>query len=118
MLWNFTTTPIFTKEMLREKNLSRVHVFEVTFIRTSNLAFVSALMTQLEVSTPVTHCGYDWLQLSTNLYVERVLEFFMERMDDWSMEQHGIPIPSSRLVTAAKTSVGISSKEKCKEPGS
>ncbi|XP_059287241.1 eukaryotic translation initiation factor 3 subunit H-like [Lycium ferocissimum] len=44
-------------------------------------------MTELEPDTPVTQCDYERLQLSTNPYLERNVEFLIECMDDLSMEQ-------------------------------
>ncbi|XP_022761780.1 eukaryotic translation initiation factor 3 subunit H isoform X2 [Durio zibethinus] len=56
-------------------------------IKVSNSALISAFMTELESDTPVTQCDYDRLQLSTNPYMERNMEFLIECMDDLSMEQ-------------------------------
>ncbi|KAF3673493.1 Eukaryotic translation initiation factor 3 subunit H [Capsicum annuum] len=77
----------FTGEKLREKNLSWVDIFEEIPIKVSNSALISAFMTELEPDTPVTQCDYERLQLSTNPYLERNVEFLIECMDDLSMEQ-------------------------------
>ncbi|KAH7522892.1 hypothetical protein JRO89_XSUnG0088600 [Xanthoceras sorbifolium] len=77
----------FTGEKLREKNLSWVDIFEEIPIKVSNSALVSAFMTELEPDTPVTQGDYDRLQLSTNPFLERNMEFLIECMDDLSMEQ-------------------------------
>ncbi|XWS13289.1 hypothetical protein CRYUN_Cryun36dG0024700 [Craigia yunnanensis] len=77
----------FTGEKLREKNLSWVDIFEEIPIKVSNSALISAFMTELESDTPITQCDYDCLQLSTNPYMERNMEFLIECMDDLSMEQ-------------------------------
>ncbi|CAA2957492.1 eukaryotic translation initiation factor 3 subunit H [Olea europaea subsp. europaea] len=77
----------FTGEKLREKNLSWVDIFEEIPIKVSNSALISAFMTELETDTPVKQCGYDRLQLSTNPFLERNMEFLIECMDDLSMEQ-------------------------------
>ncbi|CAK9170623.1 unnamed protein product [Ilex paraguariensis] len=77
----------FTGEKLREKNLSWVDIFEEIPIKVSNSALISAFMTELEADTPVTQCDYDRLQLSTNPFLEKNVEFLIECMDDLSMEQ-------------------------------
>ncbi|KAK9991349.1 hypothetical protein SO802_026334 [Lithocarpus litseifolius] len=77
----------FTGEKLREKNLSWVDIFEEIPIKVSNSALISAFMTELEADTPVTQCDYDRLQLSSNPFLERNMEFLIECMDDLSMEQ-------------------------------
>ncbi|TYH55520.1 hypothetical protein ES332_D09G240700v1 [Gossypium tomentosum] len=77
----------FTGEKLREKNLSWMDIFEEIPIKVSNSALISAFMTELESDTPVTQCDYDRLQLSSNPYMERNMEFLIECMDDLSVEQ-------------------------------
>nr|GEU95031.1 eukaryotic translation initiation factor 3 subunit H [Tanacetum cinerariifolium] len=77
----------FTGEKLREKNLSWVDIFEEIPIKVSNSALVSAFMTELEADSPVTQSDYDRLQLSTNPFMERNMEFLIECMDDLSIEQ-------------------------------
>jgi len=77
----------FTGEKLREKNLSWVDIFEEIPIKVSNSALISAFMTDLEGDAPVTQCDYDRLQLSTNPFMERNMDFLIECMDDLSMEQ-------------------------------
>ncbi|KAF9597278.1 hypothetical protein IFM89_016419 [Coptis chinensis] len=56
-------------------------------IKVSNSALINAFMTELEADTPVTQCDYDRLQLSTNPFMERNVEFLIKCMDDLSMEQ-------------------------------
>ncbi|OMP06526.1 eukaryotic translation initiation factor 3 subunit H [Corchorus olitorius] len=80
----------FTGEKLREKNLSWVDIFEEIPIKVSNSALISAFMTELESDTPITQCDYDRLQLSTNPYMERNMEFLIECMDDLSVEQQKV----------------------------
>ncbi|XP_071705761.1 eukaryotic translation initiation factor 3 subunit H-like [Rutidosis leptorrhynchoides] len=77
----------FNGEKLREKNISWVDIFEEIPIKVSNSALVSAFMTELEADSPVTQSDYDRLQLSTNPFMERNMEFLIECMDDLSMEQ-------------------------------
>ncbi|CAL5407031.1 unnamed protein product [Camellia sinensis] len=77
----------FTGEKLREKNLSWVDIFEEIPIKVSNSALISAFMTELEADSPVTQCDFDRLQLSTNPFMARNVEFLIECMDDLSMEQ-------------------------------
>ncbi|GJX56352.1 eukaryotic translation initiation factor 3 subunit H [Tanacetum coccineum] len=77
----------FNGEKLREKNLSWVDIFEEIPIKVSNSALVSAFMTELEADSPVTQSDYDRLQLSTNPFMERNMEFLIECMDDLSVEQ-------------------------------
>jgi len=77
----------FNGEKLREKNLTWVDIFEEIPIKVSNSALVSAFMTELEADSPVTQSDYDRLQLSTNPFMERNMEFLIECMDDLSMEQ-------------------------------
>ncbi|KAK1281889.1 Eukaryotic translation initiation factor 3 subunit H [Acorus calamus] len=72
---------------LREKNLSWVDIFEEIPIKVSNSALISAFMSELEADTPVTQCDYDRLQLSTNPFLERNVEFLIECMDDLAVEQ-------------------------------
>ncbi|KAA3454681.1 eukaryotic translation initiation factor 3 subunit H-like isoform X1 [Gossypium australe] len=76
----------FTGEKLREKNLSWMDIFEEIPIKVSNSALISAFMTELESDTPVTQCDYDRLQLSSNPYMERNMEFLIECMDDLSFQ--------------------------------
>ncbi|GLT98455.1 hypothetical protein SLE2022_159590 [Rubroshorea leprosula] len=80
-------TQNFTGEKLREKNLSWVDIFEEIPIKVSNSALISAFMTELESDMPVIQCDYDRLQLSTNPYMERNLEFLSECMDELAAEQ-------------------------------
>ncbi|KAJ9147251.1 hypothetical protein P3X46_029430 [Hevea brasiliensis] len=77
----------FTGEKLRERNLSWVDIFEEIPIKVSNSALISAFMTELEADSPITQCDYDRLQLSTNPFMERNVEFLIECMDELSMEQ-------------------------------
>ncbi|KAI3742380.1 hypothetical protein L1987_60060 [Smallanthus sonchifolius] len=74
-------------EKLREKNLSWVDIFEEIPIKVSNSSLVSAFMTEPEADSPVTLSDYDRLQLSTNPFMERNMEFLIDCMDDLSMEQ-------------------------------
>ncbi|KAH1189843.1 Eukaryotic translation initiation factor 3 subunit H [Glycine max] len=83
----------FTREKLREKNLSWVDIFEETRFISNQ----SALMTELEPDTLVNQfvftyvvplqCDYDHLQLSTSSLMERNTIFFIQCMDDLSLEQ-------------------------------
>nr|GMD10457.1 translation initiation factor 3 subunit H1 [Ipomoea batatas] len=60
--------------------------YSIQQIKVSNSALISAFMTELEPDTPVTQCDFDRLQLSTNPYLERNVEFLIECVDDLSME--------------------------------
>ncbi|KAK9671360.1 hypothetical protein RND81_12G024800 [Saponaria officinalis] len=77
----------FTGEMLREKNLTWVDIFEEIPIKVSNSPLISAVMTELQTVQPVSQCDLDRLQLSSTPYMERNLEFLIECMDDLSAEQ-------------------------------
>ncbi|XP_068666745.1 eukaryotic translation initiation factor 3 subunit H-like [Aristolochia californica] len=83
----FYRTTNFTGEKLREKKLAWVDIFEEIPIKVSNSALISAFMTELEAETPVAQCDYDRLQLSTDPFMERNVEFLTECMDDLSFEQ-------------------------------
>eukprot|EP00246_Nothoceros_aenigmaticus_P003895 TRINITY_DN15123_c0_g1_i1.p1 TRINITY_DN15123_c0_g1~~TRINITY_DN15123_c0_g1_i1.p1 ORF type:complete len:351 (+),score=61.13 TRINITY_DN15123_c0_g1_i1:26-1054(+) len=80
-------TQNFVGEKLREKNMTWRDIFEEIPVRVSNSVLVSALMTELETTSPATQCDFDRLVLSTNPFVEKNLEFLIECMDDLSMEQ-------------------------------
>ncbi|EEF32586.1 eukaryotic translation initiation factor 3 subunit, putative [Ricinus communis] len=117
----------FTGEKLRERNLSWVDIFEEIPIKVSNSALISAFMSELETDSPVTQCDYDRLQLSTNPFLERNVEFLVECMDELSIEQQklgmvcnmtcklpsfAVPILLSEPFTAASSAANMASEEK------
>nr|ACU01866.1 Mov34-1 [Glycine max] len=71
-------------ELYHNNNFTRENLY---LIKGSNSAFISALMTELEPDTLVNQCDYDHLQLSTSSLMERNTIFFIQCMDDLSLEQ-------------------------------
>lgn len=87
-------TQAFTKESLTKGNISFDDVFEEVPVRIHNSILVNAFLGDLEVqsqtnanSNNVLNCEFDRLDLSTNPFIERNLEFLIDSMDELSTEQ-------------------------------
>jgi translation initiation factor 3 subunit H len=79
-------TQTFTKESLSKANLSFNDIFEEIPIRVNNSLLTHALLLELEESKTMD-CDFDKLDLSTNQFLERNLEFLIDSLDDLSAEQ-------------------------------
>jgi len=80
-------TQSLTKESLTKANLSFNDIFEEIPIRITNSLLTQALLLELEESKTMD-CDFDKLDLSTNPFLERNLEFLTDSLDDLSAEQN------------------------------
>jgi len=79
-------TQSFTKESLKESNLTYEDVFEEIPIRVHNSHLVNAFLCDLADKGSADY-DFERLNLSTNPFLERNLEFLIDAMDDLGAEQ-------------------------------
>jgi len=77
----------FTQESLTKSGLSFNDIFEKLPIKIHNSHLVNGLLMELEENN-VAPCDFDRLDLSTNPFLEKNLEFLIECIDDLSAEQN------------------------------
>jgi len=77
----------FTQESLTKSGLSFNDIFEELPIKIHNSHLINGLLMELEENN-VTPCDFDRLDLSTNPFLEKNLEFLIECIDDLSAEQN------------------------------
>jgi translation initiation factor 3 subunit H len=76
----------FTKESLNRANVSSHDIFEEVPIRIHNSLLSSAFLYELQ-ETGAAEADFEKLDLSTNPFLEKSLEFLVECLDDLSAEQ-------------------------------
>jgi len=84
---NLYKTSSFTQESLTKSGLSFNDIFEELPIKIHNSHLVNGLLMELEENN-VAPCDFDRLDLSTNPFLEKNLEFLIECIDDLSTEQN------------------------------
>jgi translation initiation factor 3 subunit H len=77
----------FTKESFEEAGLSFSDIFEQIPIKIHNSHLISALLYDMKDSD-VTSAHFERLNLSTNPFLEKTLEFLTECLDDLATEQN------------------------------
>jgi len=80
-------TQTFTKDSLAKANLSFNDIFEEIPIRITNSLLTQALLLELDDSKTMD-ADFDKLDLSTNPFLERNLEFLTESLDELGAEQN------------------------------
>jgi len=77
----------FTKESFEEAGLTFSDIFEEVPIKIHNSHIVNAFLFDMQ-DTEVTSANFERLNLSTNPYLEKTLEFLTECLDDLAGEQN------------------------------
>jgi len=77
-----------SKESLAKENLSFKDIFEEIPVKIHNAQLVNAFLIDLEEKGASLETDFDRLDLSTNSYLEKNLEFLIECLDDLSAEQN------------------------------
>jgi translation initiation factor 3 subunit H len=78
----------FTKDSLTKGNISFQEIFEEIPIKIHNSFLVEAFLHELEEKGTASDSAYERLDLSTNPFLEKNLEFLIECLDDLSQEQN------------------------------
>jgi len=78
----------FTKDSLTKGNISFQEIFEEIPIKIHNSYLVEAFLHELEEKGTASDSAYERLDLSTNPFLEKNLEFLIECLDDLSQEQN------------------------------
>lgn len=87
---NIYRTTDFTAAQLIDKGLDWNNVFQEIPLTVTNSALVSALMSDLTVGLPATQADADTLNLSTNPFLEKNLEFLIDCMEDLQGESQKV----------------------------
>jgi len=77
----------FTKESLEEASLTFKDILEEIPIKIHNMHLVNALLYDLKTKDTTTATCFERLNLSTNPFLEKNLEFLTDCLDDLSVEQ-------------------------------
>jgi len=77
----------FTKDSLSKGNVSYDDIFEEIPVKIHNSSLITAFLTELEEQGTM-ESDFDRLDLSTNPFMERNLEFLIECLDDLGVEQN------------------------------
>jgi len=80
-------TQTFTKESLSKGNMTFNDVFEEVPIEIHNSGLAKAFLTEIE-ETNIMDCEFDRLNLSTNPFLERNLEFLIDCLEGLASEQN------------------------------
>jgi len=80
-------TQSFTKESLAKSGVSYNDIFEEIPIKIHNSLLIKALLTQLSEDVSI-ESDFERLNLSTNPFLEKNLEFLIECLDDLGVEQN------------------------------
>jgi len=80
-------TQTFTKESLTKAGVSYNDIFEEIPIRIHNSLLIKALLTELSEDSTI-ESDFEKLNLSTNPFLEKNLEFLIECLDDLGVEQN------------------------------
>lgn len=77
----------FTRENLKKENLDHKKIFEEIPVKIHNSLLVTALLLQLQESE-IIDSDLTQLSISSNAYLEKNLEFLIEKLDELSNEQN------------------------------
>jgi len=80
-------TQSFTKDSLTKGNITFENIFEEIPITIHNSQLVNAFLYDLQEQAIVESCDFDRLDLSTNSFLERNLEYMIDSMDELGAEQ-------------------------------
>jgi len=87
-LYKQQTTKTFTKESFEEAGLTFSDIFEQIPIKIHNSHLINAFLYDMQDQAEMTSAHFERLNLSTNPYLEKTLEFLTECLDDLAGEQN------------------------------